>query len=84
MTAKKSHAEFPSNKNFQKALNDVTITNLQIALITQKNPYLNEPIPKNTCQNFPTPKNPEIEKYPSIIPVTWNPEYPPPPPPGFQ
>ena len=60
LTPKKSHAEFPSIKTFQKALNDVTITDLQIVLIT----------PKNTCQNFPTQKNPEIEKYPSIISVT--------------
>ena len=38
-----------------------TMTNLQIVLDTPKNPYLNQANPKNTCQNFPTPKNPETE-----------------------
>ena len=84
LTPQKSHAKFLSNKNFQKALNDVAITNLHIVLITPKNPYLNEGSQKNTCQNFPTQilkskiSNPQN---PLIIPVTWNPEYP---PPGFQ
>ena len=82
LTPQKSHAKFLSNKNFQKALNDVAITNLHIVLITPKNPYLNEGSQKNNCQNFPTQilkskiSNP---KNPLIIPVTWNPEYPPPP-----
>ena len=83
---KKSHAEFPSHKNFQKALNDIkriiktfvmeclclfihtqqryagTITNLHIIVLnSQKNPYLNQATPKNTCQNFPTQKYPKIE-----------------------
>ena len=38
-----------------------TMTNLQIVLDTQKNPYLNQANQINTCQNFPTPKNAEIE-----------------------
>ena len=38
-----------------------TMTNLQIVLDTPKNPYLNQANQKNTCQNFPTPKNPETE-----------------------
>ena len=46
--------------------------NLQIVLNTPKNPYLNQAIQKKTCQNFPTPKNPEIEnfnpKYPEYLP----------------
>ena len=59
-----------------------TITNLQIVLNTPKNPYLNQATQKNTCQNFPTPKKSRNRKFqtqnnPSIIPVTWNPEYPP-------
>ena len=37
-----------------------TITNLQIVLNTQRNPYFNQATQKNTCQNFPTPKNPSI------------------------
>ena len=40
-----------------------TITNLQIVLNTPKNPYLNQATQKNTCQNFPTSKNPEIENF---------------------
>ena len=32
---------------------ELTITNLQIVLNN----------PKNTCQNFPTPKNPKIENF---------------------
>ena len=73
LTPQKSHAKFLSNKNFQKALNDVAITNLHIVLITPKNPYLNEGSQKNTCQNFPTQilkskiSNP---KNPLIIPAT--------------
>ena len=42
-----------------------TITNLQIDFVlnTPKNPYLNQATQKNTCQNFPTSKNPEIENF---------------------
>ena len=59
-----------------------TITNLQIVLNTPKNPYLNQATQKNTCQNFSTPQKSRNRKFqtqnnPSIIPVTWNPEYPP-------
>ena len=54
----KSHAEFPSHKNFQKTLNDLY---LQIVLSAQKNLYLNQAAPKNTCENFPTQKNPKVE-----------------------
>ena len=66
-------------KNFQKALNDLTITNLRIVLNTPKNAYLNQAAP-----NFPTQKNPEMENFkskknPFIIYVTWSPEYPLPP-----
>ena len=54
-----------------------TITNLKIVLKTQ-----NQATPKNTYQDFFTPQNPKIENFkpqktPSIIPFTWNPEYPP-------
>ena len=41
-----------------------TITNVQIALNTQQNPYLNQATQKTTCHTFPTQKNP------LIIPVT--------------
>jgi len=44
-----------------------TVTNLQTEYIfrlnTPKNPYLNQVTQKNTCQNFPTQKNPEIENF---------------------
>ena len=43
--------------------NVATMTNLQISLNTPKSPYLNQTTQKNTCQNFPTPKNPEIENF---------------------
>ena len=58
LTPKKSHAEFPSHKNFQKALNDITRK-------IQKNPYLNK---KVRAKIFQTQKNP------SVIPVTYKPE----------
>ena len=32
-------------------------------LNTHKNPYFNQATPKNTCQHFLTPKNPEIENF---------------------
>ena len=40
---------FQAIKNFQKALNDITMTNLQIVLNTTKKTYLNQAIKKNTC-----------------------------------
>ena len=43
----------PSHKNFQEALNDITIINLQIVLNTQNNLYVNQTAQK-TCENFPT------------------------------
>ena len=54
---------------------------LQIVLNTQKSPYLNQPTQKGTCQIFlpppPQKKIPELKiSNPSIIPVTWNQEYP--------
>ena len=61
-TPKKSHAEFRSHKDFQIALNDVTRKTETLVLNMQKNPYLNQATRKNTCQDFPIPKNPEIEK----------------------
>ena len=56
---KKSHSEFPSHKNFQRALNDIT---RKIEIL-----FLNSP--KKTCHNFATPKNHEIE-IPEITPLT--------------
>ena len=49
-----------------------------------KIPAYSSSYPKNTCQNFPTRKSPEIGNFKPkksfdhhIRPVTWNPEYPP-------
>ena len=63
LTLKKSHAEFPSHKNFQIALNDVTRKIETLVLNTQEYPSLNQAIQINTCQNFPTQKNPEIKNF---------------------
>ena len=42
--------ESPAIKNFQKALNDITMINLQIVLNATKKTYLNQAIKKkNTC-----------------------------------
>ena len=59
-------------------------TNLQLVLNTQKYPYLYQATPKNSCQILPPkkiletkihPPPPQKKKNPSIIPVTYNPEY---------
>ena len=49
LTPKKSHAEFPSHKNFQKALNDITRKIETLVLNAQKNPFLNQATQKITC-----------------------------------
>ena len=63
LTPKKSHAEIPSHKKFQKALNAITRKIEILVLNTPKNPYLNQATQKITCQNSPTSKNPEIENF---------------------
>ena len=55
---------------------------LPIPFNTQKNPYSNQATQKNTCKIFVPKKKPRNQKFqtqknPSIIPVTWNPGYPP-------
>ena len=66
-----------------------TMTNLQIVLDTPKNPYLNQANQKNTCQNFPTPKNPETENLKpqkilrSSLSLEIQSSPPSPPPPGL-
>ena len=61
--AKKSHAKYPSCKNFQRNYMQPgytgTIINLHIVLNTLKNPYLNQAIQKNSCQNFLPKKIPK-------------------------
>ena len=56
LTPKKSHAEFPSHKNFQKALNGRTPKKSLL-----KSSYVKHV--KNTCQNFPTQKKIPIENF---------------------
>ena len=63
--------------------------NLQIVLNTQNSPYLNRAAQKNTCQNFSTQTNPEIENF-KIKKSFYHPcqlksggPSPPPPPPLF-
>ena len=57
-TPKKSHAEFPSHKNFQKALKKKKTRKMETSVwIPKKLP------PKNTYQNFLTQKNPEMENF---------------------
>ena len=64
LTPIKSHAEFPSLKISRGTTQPRyagTITNLQIVLNTQKNPYLNQATQKHTCQNFPPQKIPKLK-----------------------
>ena len=68
----------PSHKNFQEALNETTIMNLQIVLNAQNNPHWNQAAQKILAKLF-LPKQIqnrtfETEKNPLIIPVTRNPE----------
>ena len=63
----------------------VTTTNLQIVLNTPKYHDFNQATQKNTLQILLSPtqsqnRRSETQKSPLIIPVTWNLEYPPPPP----
>ena len=62
---KKSHVEFPSHKNFQRNYAAKIRGNYHESSdwIPPKNPYLNQATQKNTCQNFRTQKNPEIENF---------------------
>ena len=82
---KKSHAEFTSHLTVPESINWYNTRNRNISIEYPPKSLLYQATEKNTCQNFPTPKNTEIENFkppknPWIIPVTWNPEYPPPPP----
>ena len=56
LTPKKSHAEFPSHKNFQGALNDITQKIETLVLNTPKNP-------KKYLPKFSYPKNSQIENF---------------------
>ena len=70
---------FQTIKNFQKALNDITIMNLQIVLNTTTKTYLNQATNKEYLLKFSYLKNPKIENvkpkksfdHPSDH-VTWN------------
>ena len=52
---------FQTIKNFQKALNDINIMNLQIVLNTTTKTYLNQATNKEYLLKFSYLKNPKIE-----------------------
>ena len=86
LAPKKSHAESLNlNRRARRPGFSVgTITILQIVLNSQNNPYLNQATKKKILSKFYYPKRSWNRKFqtprnPVIIPVTWNPEYPPPP-----
>ena len=56
LTPKTSHAEFPSHKNFQKALNGITRKIETLILNTQKNPYLNQAVAQKILAKIFLPK----------------------------
>ena len=88
-----SHKNFQRNytarirgDHMQELSHAGTITNLQIVLNSQKKSLLKSTHPKKYMPKFFGPKKTRnwtfhTHKNPSIIPVTWNPEYPPPPTP---
>ena len=66
---------FPSHKNFQKALNDITQKIETLVLNTQKQSLLKSSYPKKYLPNFSYPQNPENNNFkppknPLINPVT--------------
>ena len=54
LTPKKSHAEFPSHKNFQR--NYAAGIHVNYHIITPKNPYLNQATKKKYLPKFSYPK----------------------------
>ena len=80
-------AESSRDKNFQKALNDITRKNSNIGFEYPKKSLHNSSYQKKKILakilRYPKKsrnKKFQTQKNPSIIPVTCNPEYPPPPP----
>ena len=59
LAPKKSHAEFPSLKNFQKALNDITRKIETLLLNTPKKSLVNQATQRKACQNLLTQNNPK-------------------------
>ena len=78
---KKSHVEFPSLINF----GDMWAPSWILGLFEYpKYPYLNQDTQKylpnfSTHKIIPEESKIQTQKSPSIIPLTWNPEVPPPP-----
>ena len=76
----------PSYKNFQKALNDITIMNLHIVWIPQKDPFVNQAAPKKFAPKLSYPNESEIENF-KPKKILWSSlsleirSAPPPPPP---
>ena len=84
LVPKNSHAEFLSYKNFQTALNDISQEPETFFYNTPKNPYLEQATPKKYLPKFYYPKKSRNRKFQtpknrSVIPVTSNLDYPPPP-----
>ena len=66
LTPQKSHAEFPSHKNFQRNYAAGMRGNYHEAsdcFEYQKKSLLKSSYPKNTCRNFPNQKNPQIVNF---------------------
>ena len=57
----------PSHKNFQEALNDITIINLQILLNTQKNLHINQTGQKILAKIFTLKQIPESKVSQKIL-----------------
>ena len=57
----------PSHKNFQEALNDITIINLEIGLNTQNNLYVNQTAQKILAKIFLLKQIPESKISPKIL-----------------
>ena len=81
------HGILKQAQNNAAGIHTGTNTNLEMVWKTQKFPHNQEATQKNTCQIFHPPKIPGIKisnpKNALIIPVTWNPEYPPTPRPPW-
>ena len=50
------HAKFQNHKNFPESIKWLVLNN-------QKSPFLNQATPKDSCQNLPTQKHPEIANF---------------------
>ena len=54
---------FRTTKIFQETLNDITQKYNHLVLNNQKSPFVNQVTAKDSYQNVPTQKHPEIENF---------------------